>query len=196
MRNIGNIFEKIYKSVCSCVGSSGMVYSVRTLETLQLFGQLIRERARATAAMPVAKKVVIKKPSAKKAPVAKVAEKKVAMKKPSAKQAEKNDEAAKEKAGAKEGPDTKPMTPQQRHVFKRALELPPGIPGSAPADVREAWGQANHPKARAAIVNACVPRDSKYSGQPKFDEATLLKIRQVVELKKPPIRPRAFASPC
>ena len=77
--------------------------------------------------------------------------------------------------------DSRPVTPQQRHVFKKALEALPGLPGSLPAPVQEAWEQAakGRPGDRAAIINATVPRDVSYKDTFKTSDLDLKRFTKV-----------------
>ncbi len=50
-------------------------------------------------------------------------------------------------------------------MFKKALALPPGTPGSVPPDVVQKHKelQQKTPKLRAAVINSIIPRDAGYS---------------------------------
>ena len=77
--------------------------------------------------------------------------------------------------------DTSGITPQQRHVFGKALKGLPGLPGSLPADIADSWRAATKPADRNAIVNALVDKDVAYGGDVKFDVETLIELRQTLK---------------
>ena len=67
--------------------------------------------------------------------------------------------------------DGRPVTPQQRHVFKKAMNTFGSLPGSLPPEVKEAYENATTPQERAVIVNASVPRDVGYKDM--FDKSSM-----------------------
>lgn len=79
--------------------------------------------------------------------------------------------------------DESTITPQQRHVWKKALSLPEGVTGSVPAEVRESYQQASTPKLRNAVVNAFTDKSCSYGDKIKFSNATVMKFRKQFHVK-------------
>ena len=77
--------------------------------------------------------------------------------------------------------DTSPVTGQQRHVFKKAYDTLPGLPGALPRAIKEQYDLAakQKPSARAAIINAVIPKTAKYSDQLAVDPQTMQKFQTI-----------------
>ena len=76
------------------------------------------------------------------------------------------------------GPDTRPITKKQRHLFTRAMAAMPGTPGSLPPDVRkqhQEFMDSAIPGKQAklnAVVNSIIPRSAGYGAKIDFTEPT------------------------
>ena len=68
-------------------------------------------------------------------------------------------------------------------MFKKALEALPGMPGSLPPPVKEAWtaAQVGRPGDRAAIINAVVARDCCYKDCFKADGFDITQFKKVFQ---------------
>ena len=79
---------------------------------------------------------------------------------------------------------TQTITPQQRHVFKKALQGLPGMPTTLPPEVKEQWeaASARGPKAKAAVANSVIAKDVQYGDAPIFTEVVLKRFRETFEL--------------
>ena len=71
-----------------------------------------------------------------------------------------------------------------RHLWQKAMRAPAMDPTSVPADIREAFEAAKHPKARAAIINRFVSKDLGYGDQVAWKPAKLSKFRSYIEEKQ------------
>ena len=79
--------------------------------------------------------------------------------------------------------DSSAISPQQRHVWKKALCIPHGLPGSLPHDVKQQWGMAVKPKDRNIIVNTFLSTETAYKDELKWEEGTMQKFRTVYKEK-------------
>ena len=64
--------------------------------------------------------------------------------------------------------DASTITPQQRHVWQKAVKVPTGMPGGVPEEVMAEYNRAQGPKQRAMVVNAFVGKEVGYGSQINF----------------------------
>ena len=92
---------------------------------------------------------------------------------------------------AEEGPDTRPISKKQRHVWERAMAALPGTEKALPDNMRQAHAEAKASTERGkqckvnAIINAVVPRDAGYALRINFkDKVNCQKFHEIFTERK------------
>lgn len=76
--------------------------------------------------------------------------------------------------------DKSTITPQQRHVWKKALN------SGLPPLVKEEWERASQkgPKERNLVINATIPRAATYATEPNFTPAVLNRLKEISKIQR------------